>query len=246
MAAMKDGLRTLLHALPGGNRLWRIAREQLSPHARGLKAAREQSSGPLLQDSAFTLADRYPWLFRFLADQLSDITSPQILSFGCATGEEIFSLADYLPQARLAGIDINPHNIAVAKRTLAAQTDRDQIQFACAGSAHDEPDGHYDAILCLAVLRHGDIQSAAPDRCDTLIRFAESDRLVSDLARCLKPGGYLAIWHSQFRFADMTAAPQFEAVLSHPNGGRNNHPLYGPDNRRIDGARYAEAVFRKT
>ena len=203
------------------------------------------SPGLLLQPSHYTSSDRYPWLFKFLREKLSTQKAPRILSFGCATGEELFSLQAYLPDAALVGIDINPRNIAICRRKFAKRGAKSDMQFRCAGSPVDEAAESYDAILCLAVLRHGALQDRVPDDCAPWIQFAAVDQMVSDLARCVKPGGYLAIWHSHFRFADMTVASQFKTVLSHERSGRESTPLYGSDNRRIDGADYCDAVFQK-
>lgn len=68
---------------------------------------------------------------------------------------------------------------------------------------------------------------------------------MTDLARCLKPGGYLAVWNTHFRFCDMTVAPDFDVVLSDERGGWANSPLYGKDNRRLIVEPYCAAVFKK-
>src|SRR5581483_6848361 len=59
-----------------------------------------------------TQPDRYPAIFRFVQARLGAETPAAILSFGCATGEEVFSLRRYFPRATIKGVDINPGNIA--------------------------------------------------------------------------------------------------------------------------------------
>ena len=199
----------------------------------------------LLQPSHYTSADRYPWLFNFLGERFSQQSAPRVLSYGCATGEELFSLEAYLPDAELVGIDINPRNIAICNRKLAKRRVKSDIQFRCAGSPVDELAESCDAILCLAVLRHGMLEYKVPDNCAPWVDFHVVDRLVTEFARCLKPGGYLAIWNSNFRFADMSAAAQFRAVLSNERRGWANIPFYGPDNCRLDCPDYCDAVFQK-
>ena len=245
MASFTKTLRANAKAIPGVQSVWRALRGMIHPHERAVRRARALSPGLLLQPSHYTSVNRYPWLFKFLGEQLSHQKAPRILSYGCATGEELFSLEAYLPGAALVGIDINPRNIAICHRKFAKRGAICDTQFRCAGSPAGEVTNSYDAILCLAVLRHGALQDRAPDDCAPWIQFAAVDQMVTELARCVKPGGYLAIWHSHFRFADMSVASQFKAVLSHRRNGREGAPLYGPDNRRLKGTEYPDAVFQK-
>ena len=245
MASLTKTLRANAKAIPGARSLWRALRSVVDPHERAVKRAQTLSPGLLLQPSHYTSVDRYPWLFKFLGGKLSHQKAPRILSYGCATGEELFSLQAYLPDAALVGIDINPRNIAICERKFAKSGAKRDMQFRCAGLPAGEASESYDAILCLAVLRHGALQDHMPDDCEPWIQFAAVDLMVSELARCVKLGGYLAIWHSHFRFADMTVAAQFRAVLSNERSGRESTPFYGPDNRRLKGADYSDAVFQK-
>jgi hypothetical protein len=130
-------------------------------------------------------------------------------------------------------------------RRLARLGGEAAIRFYCTASTRGEPASHFDAIFCLAVLRHGDLQADVPERCDPTIAFADVERTVADLTRCLKPGGLLVIWNSHFRLSDMAVAVQYETELRDEFGKWANAPLYGPDNVRLDGVDYDEAVFRK-
>jgi len=98
----------------------------------------------------------------------------------------------------------------------------------------------------MAVLRHGGLQAGPAPCCARLIRFAAFERTVEDFARCLKPGGFLAIVHSNFRFSDTAVAAAFDVVM-HSGRDRPNPktPLYGPDDRLLPGAVYREIIFRK-
>jgi len=142
------------------------------------------------------------------------------------------------------GIDINPYNIGRCLAQLA-KAPHPGIRFLCSGSVTDLETESFDAIFCMAVTRHATLEVLKPDRCDDVLPFARFDSLVTQLARCLKPGGYLAIWNSHFRFADTHAAAGFDVVMNGPPHRTKTGPFYGPDNRRIDGTAYLEAVFRK-
>jgi hypothetical protein len=85
-----------------------------------------------------------------------------------------------------------------------------------------------------------------PDHCTPLLDFATAERLVNDLDRCLKPGGYIAFWNCHFRFADFNVAKRYTVVLQNEKGRWANTPLYGPDNRRLEPIPYCDAMFRKS
>jgi SAM-dependent methyltransferase len=198
----------------------------------------------LFQPYGDTGDDRYPGIFRFARDDIGDGPDRRLLSFGCSTGEEVFALRGYFPEAEIVGLDIDRRRIAVCRRRLAVRPDP-AIRFAVAGSAAGEPADHYHAIFAMAVFRHGDL-GAGPPRCDPLIRFADFADTVAGLARCLRPGGLLALRFANFRFCDTASAAGFDPVLSDRMtcGRRAPPPLYGPDDCRIDGVDTG-IVFRK-
>jgi 2-polyprenyl-3-methyl-5-hydroxy-6-metoxy-1,4-benzoquinol methylase len=191
-----------------------------------------------------TQPDRYPVIFKFVADQFGAGRPLDILSFGCATGDEAFSLRRYFPKARIKGLDINPGNIAAARARLAAAPD-ERLSFAIAGSTADEQAARYDAIFCMAVLRHGGLGEPGVTRCDHLLRFEDVARAVDDFRRCLKPGGLLILRHGNFRLRDMPAGAAFDTLLSVPLRGDKKTPIFGPDNRLMPGVEDPETVFRK-
>lgn len=89
---------------------------RFGPHERAVRRLRRSDHGLLLQTSAHTKPNRYPFIFAFIAQRLSGVATPRVLSYGCSMGDEVFSLLSYLPRAEVVGIDINPRNIAVARR----------------------------------------------------------------------------------------------------------------------------------
>ena len=193
-----------------------------------------------------TSADRYPKIFGFVQSTLGAPTKIRILSYGCSTGEEVFSLRGYFPHAVIKGIDINAANIAVCRRRLKDKPDA-AISLETASSMEAEPNAVYDAIFAMAVLRHGNLGLPGVTRCDHLIRFDEFARVVEDFKRCLKPGGLLVIRHSNFRLCDAPAGIAFETILRVKNAETaKKTPIFGPDNLLKVGVEYPDTVFRKT
>lgn len=196
----------------------------------------------LLQPSSFTTWDRHPELFAIARERLGALEAPRILSFGCSTGEEAFTLAEYLPNAQIDAIDINPRSIAIAKRALpVAQADR--IRFECS-ACPPEAEAIYDAIFCLSVLRHGRLEHEQPDNCSDVLPFARFAETIADLDRALKPGGLLFLWGCNFRFGDTPQAAQYRTVAT-PGKKPQPGPYYGPDNRQLDIDELGEYLFEK-
>ena len=199
----------------------------------------------LFQPFGFTTMNRHVPCFVFARETLGGDSELNLLSFGCSTGEEVFTLAEYFPHARIKGIDINPRAIRAAKaRTPPAEAAR--IAFEVASSADAEPEGFYDAVFAFAVfqdsrLRHG------PPRCDHLIRFADFERAITGLARCIRPGGLLFMRHAHFRFGDTAAAVDFDVAMSvEPNPAATPRPLYGRDDCLLRASpSKADAAWRK-
>lgn len=237
--------RNALRKLPGLAPLARLFRIVLSPVRRSEWRLMRARPDNLFQPYALTSCDRHPEIFSRMREYLRHCPAPRILSFGCSTGEEVFSLRNYFPQAGIVGIDINPRNVAVCRRELARKPDA-RIRFVQAASADAEAEASYDAVFCLSVLRHGQLGESRADACDHLIRFADFDRTVAGLARCLKPGGYLVILGSNFRFCDTAAACAFDTEYSiGTSSPRADTPLYGSDNKLLRDTIYNDVIFIK-
>lgn len=222
--------------------LWRLAVDRPYRNLMWLYLVRPKGAFQPFND---TKADRYPRIFGFVQSELGADSEVKILSYGCSTGEEVFSLRNYFRGAVIRGIDINAANIAVCRRRAKATGDA-AISFEAASSTRAEPAGSYDAIFCMAVLRHGSLGNPGVTRCDHLVRFEDFAATVADFARCLKPGGLLVIRHSNFRLCDAPAGAAFQTVLSvkFPDPAQKT-PIFGPDNLLMSGVDYPDAVFRK-
>ena len=223
--------------------LWRLVFDRFY---RNLMWLRLLSPMGMFQPFNDTSADRYPKIFGFVQSALGATNEIRILSYGCSTGEEVFSLRSYFSHAVIKGIDINAGNIAVCRRRLKEKPDA-AMSFECASSIEAEPATVYDAIFAMAVLRHGNLGLPGVTRCDHLIRFDEFARVVEDFRRCLKPGGLLVIRHSNFRLCDTPVGTAFDTVLRVKNAETTKKtPIFGPDNLLMPGVEYPDAVFRKT
>ena len=199
----------------------------------------------LFQHRSITAPDRYPSIFAFVRDHLADCPQPRLLSFGCATGQEVFSLHRYLPSAFIKGIDINPGNIASCRKQHRALGSPPPLVFQQGSSARHEPADSYDAAFCMAVFVRWQLkEDHAVASCAPHLSFDDFDRTVAQLAACVRPGGLLVIRHSMFRFDDTTSASGFRPLLHLPVT-EEFFPRFGPDNRRLPDQSSEAVIFRK-
>jgi SAM-dependent methyltransferase len=196
----------------------------------------------LFQPHGKTGADRYPAVFAFVGRALGDGAGARLLSFGCSTGEEVFTLRRYCPRAAITGLDISAARIATCRARLAGRGGDPGITFAVASTARGLETAGVDAIFAMAVFRHGRLGDV-PETCAAVIRFADVAVAIDDLARCLRPGGFFAIRNANFRFADTPAAADFDLVLSLP--AATDTPVYGRDDRLLPREALEQVVFRK-
>lgn len=238
-------VRAALKKIPGLVRLVRLCRLIFHPRYRSEWLLQRTRPDNLFQPYGTTRFDRWPKIFGFIHERLADVPESTLLSFGCSTGEEVFTLRRYFPQAKIVGIDINPRSIAVCQSKLLKSRDKN-IQFKQASSTDLESTASYDAIFCMSVLRHGKLGASAPESCEHIIRFSDFEKMVTDLCRCLKPGGYLVLLGSNFRFCDTSIASEFEAVFNTSEiKPSKDTPIYGSNNMKIENGIYSETIFRK-
>lgn len=232
-------LRRRLKQVPGARAVANWLRRTLIPHHREIHRLRRAEAGQLLQPFPTTGEDRYPELFDALAARLEGVAAPRILSFGCSSGEEVRALRQRMPGALIIGLDLNQRMIAKAR---AADPDH-AADYRCAGAPL--PDEQFDAVLALAVFRHGDLEFEQPDSCTRVLPFARFAAGLEMLDRHLVPGGWLALYNQQFRLSDAAIAAHY---LADPLRLTRNAPLtllYGPDDRRIEGDSVTQPLFRK-
>lgn len=227
---------------PRLQRLVALLRGLFDPSLRQIHRLRAERASELLQPFAYTRLDRHPALFAYAREQLCAHYQPRILSFGCSTGEEPLSLSRYLPNALIDAVDINPRSISAA-RALIGRHGAANIDIELAATPPDHPE-YYDAVFCLSVLRHGELDAARPLNCNGVLPFARFAEAVGMLDRVLRPGGLLFIWGSNFRFDDLPLAALYDAVLLQ---GSRPHPgaIYGPDDLLLPQNGNSQFVYRK-
>lgn len=199
-----------MRELPGYRAVQLLLDFGRGPEQRQSALLRIRASAGLFQPFGTTWQDRYPDLFAELRDRLGSAASVRLLSFGCSTGEEVASLRGYFPNAFIKGVDISPERIAMCRARLP-KGEAERTQFEIGETGRSEPDESYDAVLAMAVFRHGRLNDYAVQT-NRVLDFDRFEREVTELARAVRPGGYLVLRHGNFRFADTAVAAGFETV----------------------------------
>jgi len=234
--------RKALKRIPGASWLVRRLRHAFHPHYRAVRQAERERPGQLLQPEAATGDGRYPEIIAFVGRELAALEHPRVLSWGCSTGAELLALRKALPHAEITGADINARSLAKARRAVSGDG---AIRLIHSGDPAELAGEQFDAVLCLAVLRHARLQEERPSSCAAILPFAQAERFTECLTSLLRPGGLLALWNVHFRLADMASASCFSPVLELDRGRTANQPLYGSDNERLDNAVCTEAIYRR-
>lgn len=195
------------------------------------------------QRSVFTAPNRYPLLFRACANYLTATEYPKILSFGCSTGEEVFSIGQYLPQAIIIGTDINPWCLKLCRK----KNQNFNYSFYHRFSNEFELASDFDAIFCLAVFQRTENRTNKDNSIASGFLFEQFEREILVLDRKLKPHGLLIIDHADFRFEDTTVAKKYIPLNSfEQNKAQRNRPLFDRKNRKIAEEHNCFRVFVKS
>lgn len=239
-----SSLRSGVRAVPPLRAALQSLRILASPERRAMRNMLRRHASHVLQPHPLTSADRYPEVFTAISAHLWQVEKPVILSYGCSDGSEVRSLRRWFPQATIIGLDPNSLMIRQASAHLALNPDP-RIRYVEANSPDALGNLQFDAILAMAVFRHGDLERFQPECCAQVLPFSRFADCVALLDKRLKPGGWLSIWNAHFRFEDTETAASYESRSLTFTRDEPLTLLYGADDQRLTDAAYADVIFRK-
>jgi SAM-dependent methyltransferase len=147
-----------------------------------------------------TALNRYPEIFAAAAAAAPQ--AKRVLSFGCSTGEECVTLAEYFPKAQIVGTDINPVNLLRARKHQSHR-----VRFVYARDRILSGFGGFDIVFCMAVLRTPETNGIGQHY--PFERFVERAQFLESLVR---PGGLLIIHNATYRFSDAPRRFTYDSV----------------------------------
>jgi SAM-dependent methyltransferase len=218
-----------------------VRRFLLNPRIRSEQITRALHRASHIQDGTYTERDRYPELFAACACLLAFVESPKVLCFGCATGEEAFSLAERMPRAEIVGVDLNRWCLAQARRKNGDA----RVRFVHALSREFGAISGCDAIFAMAVLQRSENRDRTQMTAHRGFGFAEFEREIVRLDGKLKPGGLFFIDHADFRFEDTAVAAGYAPLKFPGSEFTHDRPLFGRDNRLIATRYTMQRAFQK-
>jgi hypothetical protein len=196
-----------------------------------------------LQIATTTSPNRYPELFAFVSERLNG--RARVLSFGCSAGDEVFTLAArYFDHSEIIGVDVNPEVLSIAAGRLRdrAYLQDHPIRFNWVSFEQNDGanPGRFDCVFAMSVLCRW------PPPQDVLVEFPYATFVAAlrQIDAAIKPGGYLVIYNTAYRFEDTTIARGYRAVHPPSIGKPPFVRMYRTDGTVDDGPSPA-VVFRK-
>lgn len=181
------------------------------------------------QRETATSDDRYPQLFAECRERLAKLACPRILSYGCSTGEEVFTLARYMPGAWMVGVDINRWCLRQCRKKNVSL----QLRFVHRMATERAFAGGFDAIFCLAVFQRTEHRTRRAKPEQTGFTFEQFEAEIAMLDRTLHPGGLLFLDHCDFSFEQTIVARGYAAAEFEGNRVVRERPLFDAKNRLI-------------
>lgn len=146
-----------------------------------------------LQQSHMTAKNRFPKIFES-AKQMQP-SARRVLSFGCSTGEEAQTLAEYFPDAEIVGVDIDYNSVVAARKNNAH---KDRVFYHTDLGAT----GKYDVVTCLMVLFS--LEKPVPHD-----KWLEAIRTIDKHTNI---GGVVMLYTSDHPFKSADVADNYEAI----------------------------------
>lgn len=189
----------------------------------------------MLQRKTNTAPNRYPGIFRTARALISETYGPdlngarlRILSFGCSSGGEVFSIRAYFPDAEIFACDCNKKVLREAAKNL--RDDPAHLFYSTPEAIAEN--GPFDLVFAMSVF----CQSPASTKVTNLqaiYPFQLFEDLAGNLSENLRPGGLFSIINCNYLFRDLPFATQYQAVRSPLIAGNGFIDKFARDGSRL-------------
>lgn len=131
-----------------------------------------------------------------------------LLDAGCGFGQYDRFILSHFPNVKIRSVDVKEDYLNDCRRYFRGKIKKGRIDFGEADLLDIELEPSYDAVICVDVLEH----------------IEEDVRVMTNLCRGLKPGGYF-IMHSPSHFAEEDAEGDEFFVGEHARAGYSKEDL---------------------
>lgn len=192
------------------------------------------------QKDSYTVLNRYPVLFAECQNYLCNTANPRILSFGCSSGEEVFTLGLYFPNATIIGIDINSWCLKQCKKK---NTER-RFSFYHRLSEEYINSKNFDIVFCLAVFQRTENRTET-DEATQGFTFNMFEEEILILDKKLKSNGLFVIDNTDFSFLETSCSAYYRPLEFEKNKLLRPRPLFNRQNQKTAEVQENYRVFVK-
>lgn len=121
--------------------------------------------------------------FREVIDSLPDATG-KLLDVGCAAGSLTFLAASLRPNIEVTGVDVSASQVAFANSNIASLAPKSKF-IAISATDLPFPNNSFDMVTSVELIEH--------------LNSSENARLVAEVFRVLRPGGYWIVTTPNYR-----------------------------------------------
>lgn len=194
----------------------------------------------MFQTFGTTRFDRHPQMFTAARDAMRGRPVKKLLSYGCSTGEEAFSLSGYFPEARIYGTDINKDRLKIAQ----ANNRDSRVTFFLSNPKNLRHHGPYDLIFAMSVfIRHP--EDTRTENLSLIFPFKSFEKGVAALLDHVEISGLLVIRNANYRVMDTNFASRLEVVVCPEVFQAPEVPLFAKNGVKQPSRRYDEQIFRR-
>jgi chemotaxis methyl-accepting protein methylase len=199
-----------------------------------------KTSNAIFQTASTTFFNRHPDLFSVLQKISPDQSAQRILSFGSSTGEECQSLRLYFPQSKIVGAEINADS---REQAIQSNSDRN-IEFIDSVIELIHSKGPYDVVFALSVLCKNP-EAEYLESIASIYPFHVYNDLIEKLDSAIKPGGYLVIRSSNYRFRDTSVFGKYQVIEDALLREPIIFPKFDKNSNRLRDYLDKEEIFKK-
>jgi hypothetical protein len=221
-----------------------IGTEDVPQRGRGRSPFRSSPDDHRVQISHSTKPDRYPRVFQICAELVRNagFVPPKVLSYGCSTGEEAYTLATkYFPDGEIVGLDVSAEAIERARETYP---NLPRVRFDISDENALKSAQQFSIVFAMSVLCRWP-ESRSLENIKDIFPFSLFERQVQLLDNVVQDGGFLVIYNASYGFLQTKIASKYDLVLHPAIKDSGFVKRFQKDGRFVAGLPPTDCIYRK-